>query len=76
MRVLLGSVAVLLLVFANSQAGAVDLEKCSQPSVPDKISCLNRNVVLLNSSYETVARELRTAVVALQAVDEALTKRD
>jgi hypothetical protein len=60
---LLVSGAVLL---ESPSAFAVELTKCEKiTSVPDKITCLNSNIVLLNSSYETVAKELRAAVIAL-----------
>jgi len=53
-------------LFITSPASAVELKPCGKiTSVPEKISCLDSNIVLLNSSYEAVAKELRAAVITL-----------
>ena len=58
--------ATAITLFAASPASAVELKNCEKiTSVPEKISCLDSNIVLLNSSYQAVAKELRAAVVTL-----------
>lgn len=55
-----------------SPASAAQLKKCDNiTSVPERISCLNSNIILLNSVVETVTDELRKAVIKLnERVDQ------
>lgn len=47
-------------------AKAVDLADCSKGATRARLTCLQKNIVLLNSSYQTVAAELRAAVADLK----------
>ena len=54
-------------------AAAADLKNCNEiNSTRDRTECLNANLILLNSSYETVARELREAVAAAKETNKTL----
>lgn len=54
---------------------AVDLKNCDDiNSTRDRTECLQANLVLLNSSYQTVAAELRSAVQALQEENRRQTR--
>jgi hypothetical protein len=50
----------------GSQAKAVDLEDCSHFILGQKTDCMERNINLLNSAFQTVTAELRKAVEDLQ----------
>jgi hypothetical protein len=58
-------VALLGMVLFGSDARAVELEDCSKYFF-QKTDCLERNIALLNSAFETVSAELRTAVKELK----------
>jgi chaperonin cofactor prefoldin len=54
-----------LFVVVAPTAHAANMEPCNQPSVPERIDCLQKNIAVLNSSHEAVAAELRKAVADL-----------
>jgi len=54
-----------LMLGATSIANAVDLKDCSKGTTNQRLACQEANTVLLNSSYQTVAAELRQAVADL-----------
>ncbi len=53
----------LILICGTASAGAADLQSCKQGSTKHRLACLEQNIIVLNSSYEKVATELRQAVV-------------
>ncbi len=60
-------VTTFLLVFAISPVGAAEIENCSRyPEYQQKTDCLHKNEILMNSTLEVVAAELRKAVQDLQ----------
>ena len=64
-KVILLPLTVLALV-AGQSAHAVGLHDCSKGTTETRLACMQTNTILLNSSYQTVAGELRKAVGDLQ----------
>jgi hypothetical protein len=56
-------------------ASAVDLKDCSTGATEKRLVCMQENIVLLNSSYQTVAAELRSAVKDLKGGISGLGER-
>ena len=73
-KTLLFTLPLLALVGAQS-ALAVDLKDCSKGTTKTRLACLQSNIVLLNSSYQTVAAELRKDVSDLQNQVATLTDK-
>lgn len=68
--------AACLFVSAAQSAHAVQLKDCSQGALEKRVACLQENIVLLNSSHEAVAAELRKAVAALATKQELKQVKD
>lgn len=67
--------AVLTVAALTCSVEAADLKNCDDiNSTRERTECLQSNLVLLNSSYETVARELRAAVADLKETRERFDK--
>jgi hypothetical protein len=64
-NVALLSLTMFILVTGKS-AHAVELQDCSKGTTKARLDCLQANTVLLNSSYQTVAAELRKSVADLR----------
>jgi hypothetical protein len=58
--------AIGLFLLAAPAAQAVQLKDCSQGTTAERITCLQDNIVLLNSSHEAVAAELRKDIADLK----------
>jgi hypothetical protein len=67
--------AISILISAVPTARAVPLQDCSQGASEKRISCLQANIVLLNSSHEAIAGELRKAIADLTANVATLTTK-
>jgi hypothetical protein len=62
-----------LIITAIPTARAVTLQDCSQGTTEKRIACLQADIVLLNSSHEAVATELRNAITDLTTKVGTLT---
>jgi hypothetical protein len=58
--------AAALLIGMTPVANAVGLKDCSKGTTGQRLACLQANTVLLNSSYQTVAAELRQEAADLK----------
>ncbi len=57
---------IAMLMALTVSANAVDLVDCSKGGTKVRLACLQKNVILLNSSYQTVTAELRSEVADLK----------
>jgi hypothetical protein len=65
---------VAIIAVAPQYAHAVDLQDCSMGTTDKRLTCLQQNIVLLNSSYQQVVTELRSSIADLQTKVAAIPK--